>query len=112
LWGFVRSLGVDPSVEHARTVALATLVIASATLTASLSALRTWTARAVPTGALASVVLLAQVPVLAHTLHLEPLHYDDWLLAAVGGIVPGLAAALLRWRPAVQPPQRGGLAPS
>ncbi len=62
LFGYERSLGTGPDVEHARAMALVTLVIASATLTATLSQLRTLTARTVVAASVASAVILVQIP--------------------------------------------------
>lgn len=96
--GYDRSLGAGRDVEHARAMALVVLVVASATLTASLSALGTWAARVIVLASLGSAVLLVQIPVFADALHLRPLHFDDWLIAAAGGMVPGALSALFRWR--------------
>ncbi|HLF12182.1 MAG TPA: cation-transporting P-type ATPase [Gammaproteobacteria bacterium] len=98
IWGYDRSLGAAPDVEHARAMALVALVVASATLTTSLSALRTHVARAVVFASVGSAVVLVQIPVFAAALHLRPLHLDDWLIAAAGGLAPAALAALLRWR--------------
>jgi Ca2+-transporting ATPase len=98
LFSYERSLGTGPDIEHARAMALVTLVIASATLTATLSRLRTLTARTIVAASVASVVILVQIPVLAELLHVEPLHLDDWAVAAVGGFVPAAIASLFNWR--------------
>jgi Ca2+-transporting ATPase len=94
-FGYERSLGADHSVEHARAMALVTLVIASATLTATLSRLGTLAAKATVAVSLASAAILVQTPLLATLLHIEPLHPDDWAVATVGGLVPSLIASLL-----------------
>lgn len=78
-------------------MALTALVITSSTLTACLSGLRTRIAWMITIGSAASAIILVQVPLLATTLHLEPLHMDDWAMAAISGIVPGLLALFLRW---------------
>lgn len=39
-------------------------------------------------------LLLVQVPALAQYLHLRPLHADDWLVAAAGGLLAVLLPAL------------------
>ncbi len=98
LSGYERSLGADPDVEHARAIALVTLVIANATLTATLSRLRTLTARTIVAASVASMVILVQIPVLAELLHVEPLHLDDWAVAAAAGAVPAAIASLFNWR--------------
>jgi len=76
------------SVEHGRAMAVAGLIFASATLTAALTHLRTWVACVVTGGTVAFSLLLVQVPVLAHLLHLEPLHWDDWARVLAAGALP------------------------
>ncbi|MBI2161843.1 MAG: cation-transporting P-type ATPase [Candidatus Rokubacteria bacterium] len=85
--GYLTSLGEGGRVEHGRAMALAILTLASAALTAALSGLRTWTARAVAGGTIVLSVALVHTPVLARLLHLEPLHLGDWLLAVVAALV-------------------------
>lgn len=93
-----RSLGSGYNVEHARAMALVALTLASAGVTAVLSRLATWPARAITAATVLTSVALVQQPQLAAWLHLEPLHGDDWLIAAAGA---ALAAAItaLRWVP-------------
>jgi Ca2+-transporting ATPase len=92
--GYVRSLGAG-HVEHARTMALAVLIVASSTVTVGLSHLRTAAAMAVVAMAVASAIALIQVPAFAELLHLTPLHRDDWIIAAAGGVIAGSLSALL-----------------
>jgi len=94
---FDRSLGAGYDVAHARAMALVVLTVASAGVTTSLSRLRTRTAGFVVIVTVAVTVLLVQVPSLAALLHVRPLHLDDWLIAAGGGLVAGLIP-LWRWR--------------
>ncbi|AMN48041.1 Ca2+-transporting ATPase [Steroidobacter denitrificans] len=96
--GYVRSLGAMQDVEHARGMAMVTLVVASAAITAGLSGLRTRTATISVVAAIASAAVLVQHPVLAELVHLSPLHADDWMLATVAGLLPGAIAALLPLR--------------
>jgi Ca2+-transporting ATPase len=98
VWGYERSLAGGSTVEHARAMALVTLVLASAALTAGLSGLRTRGARIVTAATAASALLLVQAPVLARALHLEPLHAGDWAIAALSGVLPGLLGGVLRTR--------------
>jgi Ca2+-transporting ATPase len=98
LFGYERSIGAGPNVEHARAMALVTLVIASATLTATLSWLRTLASRTIVAASLASAVIVVQTPLLAELLRVEPLHLDDWALATAGGLVPSIIASLLNGR--------------
>jgi Ca2+-transporting ATPase len=92
---YLRSLGIDNNVEHARTMALVALIVASATITAGLSGLRSRNAIIAVAATLASAVALSQIPSIATLLHLSPLHADDWLIAGFGGILAGSLAALL-----------------
>jgi Ca2+-transporting ATPase len=85
-------------VEHARAMAMATLVVASATVAASLTRLRTATARVVIAAQLAALVLLVQVPALSKLLHLRPLHGADWALVVAGGALVTVASVVLSSR--------------
>ncbi len=102
--GFEYALGSASDVEHARTMALGVLIVASATITGALSGLRNWTARIVVAGSLASLLLLAQVPILAQLVHLRPLHLLDWGVVAAAGAVPGFLALMVR--ASMREPQR------
>ncbi len=82
-FAYVRGLGPDrANVEHARALALATLVLSNAAVTALLSRLRTRAARAVVLATTALSIVLLQSPALAQRLHVEPLHLDDWATAS------------------------------
>ncbi len=94
--GYERSLGSTQHVEHARAMALVALTIASATVTAGLSGLRTRGAWVMVTITLALSALLVQTPWLAGRLHLSPLHWDDWLGAAGGGLLAAVVSTFLR----------------
>jgi Ca2+-transporting ATPase len=91
--GYARSLGTSNNVEHARSMALVALVVASATMTAGLSRLRSRGSVTAVLATIGSAVVLVQIPPLARLLHLSPLHIDDWLITGLGGaIVASLAA--------------------
>lgn len=99
IWiGYVRSLGPNQHVEHARSMALVALVVASATITLGLSGLRTRSAAVAVIASVASALVLVQIAPIAELLHLSPLHVDDWLLAIAAGVVPGALALLMTWR--------------
>jgi P-type Ca2+ transporter type 2C len=93
--GYTRSLGGNNNVEHARSMALAALVVASATMTAGLTQLRSRGSVIAVLATIGSALLLIQVPLFASLLHLSPLHVDDWLIAGLGGLGVGSLAALL-----------------
>jgi len=82
--------GAAALVTHARSMAIAALVLASLTITASLSRLRSRMARAVCLLGLLSLLLFVQWPPLAERLHLQPLHPADWAIAAGTGLLAGL----------------------
>ncbi|MBX3622773.1 MAG: cation-transporting P-type ATPase [Rhizobacter sp.] len=99
VWSYLHALGADHQVEHARAMALVTLLVASAAFTAGLTQLRDASSRWLVAGTLASLGFFIQLPWLSRWLDLQPLHGTDWALAAgifgvVGGLTLGLAARL------------------
>ena len=94
IFGYVRNLGEDNNVPHARAMALAVLIVASAMITAAMSRLRTRTAAAVVSLALVSVVAFVQISGISDALHLAPLHLGDWQFAVIGGFAVGAVAFL------------------
>ncbi|MBS0578102.1 MAG: cation-transporting P-type ATPase [Proteobacteria bacterium] len=98
VFSYEHALGVGRDTDHARAIALAVLIIASVTITGILSGLKTWTARIIVTAAVASLVLLVQLPTLAALIHLHPLHLEDWAIAVGVGVFTGGLSALLGGR--------------
>jgi len=97
VWSYLYALGADQNVEHARAMALAVLLVASAGITTGLTQLRRAAARWLVGGTLASLVASMQVPALSRLLHLQPLHAPDWWLVAgvfVAALLLTLALAL------------------
>jgi Ca2+-transporting ATPase len=92
--GYAYGVAEHGSVEHARAMAVAGLTFASAALTAALTRLRTWVARCMSGGTLALSLLLVQTPVLAHVLHMQPLHWDDWGRVLAASALPALLPLL------------------
>ena len=92
--GYVRSLGVGHDVEHARAMAIVALCVASSAITVVLSRLRTPIAWVVVLATLSSTAVLVQVPFVGAKLHIAPLHWDDWMVAAAGGVVVAMIPAL------------------
>jgi P-type Ca2+ transporter type 2C len=93
--GYLRSLGANHNVEHARSMALVALIVASATMTAGLTRLRSRASIIAVLATISSALVLVQVTSLASVLHLSPLHADDWAIAGLGGLVVGSLAAFL-----------------
>lgn len=93
--GYERGLGSNNDVEHARSMALVALIVASATITAGLTQLRSRSSVIAIMATVGSALVLVQVPPMASLLHLSPLHADDWLIAGLGGLVVGSLAAFL-----------------
>ena len=80
VWSYLHALGADRDVEHARAMAMVTLLLASAAITAGLTKLRQAAPRWLVIGTLASLGVFVQVPVLSRFLTLRPLHGSDWAL--------------------------------
>jgi Ca2+-transporting ATPase len=93
--GFDHALGAGRDTEQARTIAFSTLVLASITTAACLSGLQSWTARAICAAAIASLMLIVQVPAFAELVHLRPLDLQDWVFAVGAGISTGSLSLLL-----------------
>ncbi|HEY0817130.1 MAG TPA: cation-transporting P-type ATPase [Rhizobacter sp.] len=83
VWSYLHALGADRNVEHARAMAMAVLLVASAAITTGLTALRQATARWLVVGTLASLGVLVQVPAISGLLNLRPLHGTDAALVLV-----------------------------
>ena len=84
--GYLRSYQTG-EVEHGRAMAMAVLTIASATITAVLSGMRTRMSWYIVVATAALGLLLIQVGPLAQRLGLTPLHGDDWALAVAANLV-------------------------
>lgn len=92
---FARGLATGDQ-ARARSLALATLTLASAGMAVGLSGLATRTARVVAATSLLSSIAFVQVPPLADLFELRPLAPADWLLAIAGGVVALAPIALTR----------------
>lgn len=97
-WSYLNALGADQHVEHARAMALAMLVVASAAITAGLSRLSQTIPRWIIAAKLASLVVMVQVPAISQLLNLSPLHPADWALVATSGVLVALATRALAAR--------------
>lgn len=85
-------------IEHARAMALVALIVAWVVTAALLTGLATRAARAITALTLLSAFAFTQWPPAAALLGLQPLHADDWLFAAVAGMLTAAPALLLRVR--------------
>ncbi len=94
--GYLRGIAPGATPEHGRSIAMATLTSFSVATTVVLAGLRTRMARLVCLGAAGLSLLLIQTPALSRLIHLEPLHWDDWLLAV--GSASAIACAPLLFR--------------
>ncbi len=104
--GYVRS-AQGGNVEHGRAMALMTLTLGSAAVTAVLSRLATVAAWLISGGTVALSVTLIQTPVLAQALRVLPLHPDDWGAAVAGALIASLPLLLrLRTFPGVSRKRR------
>jgi Ca2+-transporting ATPase len=98
VWSYLHALGADRDVEHARAMAMTTLLLASAAITTGLTKLRQPATRWLVFGTLASLGVFVQVPVLSRLLNLRPLHGTDWALVAAAFALMALATHGLAMR--------------
>jgi Ca2+-transporting ATPase len=97
--GYLRSLEGRANVDHGRAMALASLILSSVAVTAASSRLRTPAAQLICLGTAVTTILLIQLPMIGHWLHLQPLHLDDWALVALFAVIAGaIPLASARWR--------------
>jgi P-type Ca2+ transporter type 2C len=87
--GYLRSLEGVKNDEHGRAMALATFTVTGASVAAALSRLRTRAAWVISIGTILSSFLLIQMPKINRLLHLQPLHWDDWVLVGIAGLFVG-----------------------
>jgi Ca2+-transporting ATPase len=90
VWSYLHALGIDHNTAHARAMALALLLAASAGITTGLTRLRRAAAIWLVLATLGSMVVGIQITQISHALSLVPLHIDDWTLIA-------LAFAVISW---------------
>lgn len=98
VWSYSHALDASRDVGHARGVAIAVLLLASAGSTAGLTRLRRPTPGWLIIGTLASIGVLVQVPAISRLLDLAPLHGADWAVAAAAFIVVAVASLALASR--------------
>ncbi len=96
--GYDFNLGEDLDVEHARAMAMAALIAASAAITAVLSGLRSRNAWIAVISTMASAILAIEYAPVAELLHLSQLDPIDWLAAVGGGLLVSAATSLMNER--------------
>jgi len=94
--GYDHSLGADNDVAHARSMAMVALIVAGVAVTSTLSGLRSRSAVIAVVATISSALIIVQLQPVAQLLHLNPLHFTDWILAALGGLLTGALAGLMR----------------
>lgn len=104
VWSYLRALGADRDVGHARAMALAMLLAASAGITAGLTKLRRAAAGWLVAGTLLSLGVLLQAPMTSRLLNVRPLHASDWALVALAFVVISLVHLGLASRLGREPP--------
>lgn len=92
---FVLTLHAGEAPDHARSMALVTLVTSLAILLLALTRGATRPARLVAFCSVASAFAFTQVDALAEVAHTHPLPPGDWLVAFIAGLVPALGAAFM-----------------
>lgn len=98
IWGYIFNLGEESDVPHARSMAMAVLVSASAAITAALSGLRSGNAWIAVAATIGSAFAAIQLQPVSSLLHLNPLHAVDWLVAVAGGLIISAGTALMSRR--------------
>ncbi|PUB08464.1 Ca2+-transporting ATPase [Yoonia sediminilitoris] len=116
LGGNILNLGETADVPHARSMAMASLIITGSAITAALTGFRSrsaWIATAVP---VLSAFAAIQIEPVARVLHLSPLHLMDWAIAMFGGVIISAGAAFMTQRQDLGKPHarlhRSGQSPS
>jgi P-type Ca2+ transporter type 2C len=110
--GYLFGVGERGDVGDGRAMALAVLILASATVTSVLARPRTVSAVAIPAATVVVSAALIQAAPVAHALGLAPLHAGDWMVAALGALVVTLplVVAVFPRRPGARA-ERGAVAP-
>lgn len=98
--GYIFNLGEDADVLHARSMAIALLILTGSAITAALTQLRSRASLVASVLPVASVLAAVHIAPVAELMHLSPLHAADWAIALAGSIAIGVIAALFRTRKA------------
>ena len=95
---FVLTVHGGEAPEHARSMALVTLVVSLALLLLTLSRGSTRAAWLVAFCAIASALAFTRVEALSMLMHLHGLQTRDALIAFTAGLIPALTGAVMHWR--------------
>ncbi|MGZ9017799.1 MAG: HAD-IC family P-type ATPase, partial [Allosphingosinicella sp.] len=98
---FIMTIAAGSGPDHARSMALVSLVSGLAVLLLSLTGLKSWTPNFIGAAAVASSFFLVQIRPLATLAHLHPVPAGDWLMAVGAGAIPALGALIFRRGPAL-----------
>ncbi len=98
LGGYILNLGETVDVPHARSMAMASLIIAGSAIAAALTRLRSRSAWIATVAPVLSAFIAIQIEPVANVLHLSPLHPIDWGIAVFGGVIISAGAAFLTQR--------------
>ncbi|SMX25700.1 cation-translocating P-type ATPase [Boseongicola aestuarii] len=98
LGGYILNLGETVDVPHARSMAMASLIIAGSAITAALTRLGSRSAWIATVAPVLSAFAAIQIEPIATVLHLSPLHPIDWVIAVFGGVIISAGAAFLHQR--------------
>jgi len=99
LGGYIFNLGETVDVPHARSMAMAALIIAGSAIAAALTRLRSRSAWIATLAPVLSAFAAIQIEPVASVLHLSPLHPVDWVIAMFGGVIISAGAAFLtQWQ--------------
>jgi Ca2+-transporting ATPase len=98
LLGYHFSLGAGLDIQHARSMALAILILSTAQVTLYLSGFRSRSAMMIALTATLSVVAFVQFLPISEVLDLSPLHAGDWVKAMAAALFVGVPAWLFRRR--------------
>jgi Ca2+-transporting ATPase len=96
---FVSAIEAGSGPDHARSMALVSLVGGLAVLLLSLTGIRSWIPSSIAAAAVVSAFAFVQVRPLATIAHLHSVTTGDWLIALGAGAVPAFGALALSMHP-------------
>lgn len=91
---FLIAIASGSGPDHARSLALVSLVSGLAVLLFALTGRKSWLPNSIAAASLTSAFLLVQVQPFAAIAHLQPVSIGDWLVAAGAGAIPALGSMI------------------